>query len=165
MARQQEAVEAARRELVTFIDGGGLGQVRRNALWPTQMFYLTLACLAVGTPAHADGMSAELTSCRGLQATFLAFAYYGAFDHHLGLLHAKAGRHDEARRHLESALEQHTNLGARPWLALTQEGLGHLLVAEGTSDDRRRGEDLRTQARRSGATLGMADPADLLLGP
>ena len=63
-----------------------------------------------------------------------------------------ARRFDDAERHFEHALEVNKAIGARPWLAYTQEDYGRLLVERG---DEERGRSLVEEALATYRELGM----------
>ncbi|MBW3664729.1 MAG: AAA family ATPase [Actinobacteria bacterium] len=69
-------------------------------------------------------------------------SYYGAVDHHLGGLARSAGRHEEARRHFESAAALHDRLGARGWAELSRSEAAacHAVLAEQAAVFRRDGD-------------------------
>jgi tetratricopeptide (TPR) repeat protein len=66
------------------------------------------------------------------------------------------GRYDDARRHFEDALAMNQRLGARPWLAHTQNDYAQMLLAHGAAGDRPRAEELQDQALATYRELGIA---------
>ena len=64
-------------------------------------------------------------------------------------------RFDEAEGHFEHALEVNARIGARPWLAYTQQDYARMLVARNGSGEAERAETLVRQARTGFDELGM----------
>ena len=64
-------------------------------------------------------------------------------------------RFDEADRHFEQALQMNERMGARPWVAHTQEDQARMLLRRNAHGDRERAESLLSQARATYAELGM----------
>jgi hypothetical protein len=70
----------------------------------------------------------------------------------MGLLAATAGRPEEARAHLEAALERHAQLGAPGLVARSRCDLGELLLRLG---EREAGLALLAEGGAAAAELGM----------
>jgi DNA-binding SARP family transcriptional activator/tetratricopeptide (TPR) repeat protein len=79
----------------------------------------------------------------------------GSVARYLGLLATTMGRRDDAERHFENALEMNQRMGARPWLAYTQEDYARLLLVRGGPRDRERADGLLELARSTYRELGM----------
>jgi tetratricopeptide (TPR) repeat protein len=79
----------------------------------------------------------------------------GSVSRYLGLLASLLERLDDAERHFEGALAMNERMGARPWLAHTQEDYGRMLLARG---DAERGSELVDQALATYRELGMHGP-------
>ena len=82
----------------------------------------------------------------------------GAVARYLGLLAAAEGRWDAAERHFEEALEINRRIGARPWLARTQEDYAQMLRSRGGSGDLARASELLDAAVATYHELGMTGP-------
>ncbi len=82
----------------------------------------------------------------------------GAAARPLGLLAATCGRVEEAERHFLRALELNEAIGARPWLAHTQQDYARLLLARGAPGDAEQAWELLGQALSTYRELGMAGP-------
>lgn len=82
-----------------------------------------------------------------------AVTFMGAVSYYLGLLARALGRSDEAKAHLEAALEMHERLGALPWAARARYELGCVLVADPASAER--GRELLAEAQAAAGRLGM----------
>jgi hypothetical protein len=68
-------------------------------------------------------------------------------------------RWSEAARHFEDALEMNARMGARPWLADTQNDYARMLLARGAPGDRQKAQLLLSQAVPTYRRLGMPVPA------
>lgn len=79
----------------------------------------------------------------------------GSVSRYLGILAATDGRGAEAERHLATALEVNERIGARPWLAHTQEDYARMLAARGGPDDWERAGELIASAVEGYRRLGM----------
>ncbi len=82
-------------------------------------------------------------------------AFYGAADHHLGLLAATMRRYDDAIAHFEGALRMHEQVAALPSAAHTRRELAAALLARDSRGDRERATQLAQQAEVVYAELGM----------
>jgi tetratricopeptide (TPR) repeat protein len=70
----------------------------------------------------------------------------GSVSYYLALLSSTIGRSKEAERHFEDAIATNERIGARPWLAHTQEAYARELIARGGSDDVEKAGHLLKQA-------------------
>jgi hypothetical protein len=86
----------------------------------------------------------------------------GSVSRFLGILASTAGRGDAAR-HFEDALAMNERIGARPWLAHTQDDYANLLLRRGDARDDVRAHDLLKTARAVYRELGMAQPSPVLV--
>ena len=77
-----------------------------------------------------------------LNAANVSEAIWGSVSRYLGLLAATAAHWDAAARHFDDALDMNARMGARPWLALTQEDYARVLLARDSPGDRGRAETL-----------------------
>jgi eukaryotic-like serine/threonine-protein kinase len=96
-------------------------------------------------------------------ATFNAADYLegirGSVARYLGLLATTFTRWSAAARHFEDALEMNAMMGARPWLAHTQNDYACMLLARGASGDRQKAQQLLSEAVPTYRKLGMPVPA------
>ena len=96
-------------------------------------------------------------------ATQVAVAYpeisIGSVARYLGLLASTLGRWDVAERYFEDALAMNERIGARPWLAQTEEDYALMLLARDHERDRARAAELLRQALDSYRELGMTSSA------
>jgi DNA-binding SARP family transcriptional activator/tetratricopeptide (TPR) repeat protein len=79
----------------------------------------------------------------------------GSVSRYLGLLAATIGRQAEAERHFEDALAMNGRIGARPWLAHTQEDYARLLLERDEPGDRGRANELLESCLSTCHELGM----------
>ena len=84
-----------------------------------------------------------------------ADAFRGSVSRYLGLLASTSGK-SAAARHYEDALMHNAHMGARPWLARTQQDYAQMLHVRNRSGDRERARELAEQAAATFAELGMA---------
>ena len=74
---------------------------------------------------------------------------------YLGILAATMSRTDDAGRHYEQALVVNERIGARPWLAHTQEDYARLLLNRGEPGDTEKARELLAKAVATYRELGM----------
>jgi tetratricopeptide (TPR) repeat protein len=94
-----------------------------------------------------------------LNAVDVAEGSRGAVSRYLGLLAAATGRPGQAGSHLEAAMAMNERMGARPWLALTQEDYARMLLARRDAGDAERARDLLDRALATYRELGMESQA------
>jgi len=82
----------------------------------------------------------------------------GAVARYLGLLAAAESRWDDAKRHFEDAIDVNSRIGARPWLAHTQENYSRMLRAHGHARDEEKATELFETAVSTYRELGMTGP-------
>ncbi len=80
---------------------------------------------------------------------------FGAVGRGLGVLATSLGRHDDAERHLRTAIETERRMGALPWLAHAQHDLASLLIARAGTGDEEQARVLLAAARSTYRELGM----------
>jgi DNA-binding SARP family transcriptional activator/tetratricopeptide (TPR) repeat protein len=129
-----------------------LSREYRDAEW-----VFSMALLADPTASVADA-----TAIARLYALLLPYAHIyamapveasvGAVARALGVLAGALGRHDDAERHFEAAIDIERRMRARPWLAHAQHDFAAMLVARGDPDRARPHLDEALQTYRE---LGM----------
>ena len=82
----------------------------------------------------------------------------GSVSRYLGLLASLLERFDGACDHFETALAMNERMGARPWLAHTQEDYARLLLKRDAPGDRERADELMAYAIATYRELGMTGP-------
>jgi tetratricopeptide (TPR) repeat protein len=73
----------------------------------------------------------------------------------LGIRATLLGRFEDAAGHFEEALRMNRRMGARRWLAHTQEDYARLLLRRNEHGDRERAEELLSRAKATYHELGM----------
>jgi DNA-binding SARP family transcriptional activator/tetratricopeptide (TPR) repeat protein len=73
----------------------------------------------------------------------------------LGILASTIGSYDEAAGHFEDALVTSERIGARPWLAHTQDDYAHMLLTRGERGDAEKAQNLIESARSTYSELGV----------
>lgn len=79
----------------------------------------------------------------------------GAASRYLGILATALSRWEEATKHFEDAIELNTRMGARPWLAHTQQDYVRMLLARNESPNRDKMQQLISPAIETYRDLGM----------
>jgi hypothetical protein len=69
-------------------------------------------------------------------------------------------RFDDAQLHFDTAVEKEQTMGARPWLAHTQQDYARMLLARSETDDRDRALALIAHALATYRELGMESWAE-----
>ena len=124
-----------------------------DKMWLASMGFLAETAKALVHVRGAAILYEELLPFRDRVAAAPEFST-GAVARYLGLLAATMERWDEAERHFEDALEMNGRIGARPWLAHTQEDYARMLLARGTAD-REKALELLAEALATYRELGM----------
>jgi tetratricopeptide (TPR) repeat protein len=96
---------------------------------------------------------------RSLNAVAVPEIALGSTSRPLGILATRLGRLEDAARHFEEALRMNEKMGARPWLADTQEHQARVLLQRNGRGDRERAEQLVARAQATYLELGMQDDA------
>ncbi len=101
----------------------------------------------------------ELLPYGSLNAVAVREIALGSTSRPLGILATLLGRLEDAARHFEEALRMNEKMGARPWLADTQENHAWMLLQRNGRGDRERAEELVARAQATYLELGMQDDA------
>jgi len=129
-----------------------------------------MVAYGLGDAARAATLYQRLAPYDGqvVRCSRLAGGCLWAVSHHLGLLAATMGRHDDAVAHFEAALVLEARMGALPYLATTRYYYAEALTARGRPGDdqaaAREQEEALTLLRRFGirplfTAVTIADPA------
>lgn len=81
--------------------------------------------------------------------------FYGAVSRSLGLLAPLLARWDEAEQHFADALDMHTSLNARPFVAHTQYEYARMMLARGRRGDQEKARTLLEHALATAQKLEM----------
>jgi DNA-binding SARP family transcriptional activator len=149
--------EDAARELLTQID---IEALSKGDEWLYSMHFLCEACASLGDGQRASVLYELLLPHARSTASLWADGNAGAVARYLGLLSATRSRFDEAAAHYEAALTMNRRLGARPWLAHTQEDYARMLLARGEPGTATRARSLLDHALATYAELGMDSSAE-----
>ena len=123
--------------------------------WLFATSLLAETCAILGAREPATTLLELMRPWDALNVMDMAEGIRGSTARYLGLLATTAERFDEAESHFERALEMNERMGARPWLAHTQEDYGRMLMENG---DEARGRSLVEQAVAGYRDLGMDGP-------
>ncbi len=124
-------------------------------LWLFAVIGLAVSASTVGDQRWSRAAHDALAPYSSRNCVLGYAAYLGAVDHHLGALETVLGRGDDAVDHLESALDRHRVIGARPWVALSAAWLANVLAERDGRDDAARAAALHDEASRLAADLGV----------
>jgi class 3 adenylate cyclase/tetratricopeptide (TPR) repeat protein len=127
-----------------------------DALWMGTMTYFVDICTFLGDRVRADTLYKILLPFAGRNVVVsTAAACYGALSRYLGALATTLERWDDAVRHFEDALAMNARMGARVWLAHTQQQYATMLLARHQSGDRDKAAALLEAALATTRELGM----------
>jgi tetratricopeptide (TPR) repeat protein len=119
--------------------------------------FLAHTCTVLGAAEHAEALLAALASQPAVAVRVgPLIGWWGPVAYHLGGLCRVLGRLDEAAAHLRTAIEQATQMGARPFLARSRGELGRVLAMM----DSDAAEDYRSSAIAEAGSLGAAGIMD-----
>jgi hypothetical protein len=105
----------------------GIAELPHDMVRVWTLTQLTLACVAFADRPTAEVLYRELLPSAGRSAVMAgAVACSGAVDHYLGLLAGVAGRPDDAKAHLERAVDLHARMGAPTMLARSRKALAEV---------------------------------------
>ena len=79
----------------------------------------------------------------------------GSVSRYLGMLATTTKRWEDADRHFHDAIAMNARMGARPWLAHTQNDYAQMLLARDGHRDRARAQELLDAAIATYRELGM----------
>jgi DNA-binding SARP family transcriptional activator/tetratricopeptide (TPR) repeat protein len=138
---------------------GGFAGLPRDSEWQFCLCVLAEVASGLGDREAADVLQRLLAPYPRISAMAAGEASLGPIARFLGMLAATTGRTDDAARHFEEALEINERIGARPWLAHTQEHYARLLRGRGGLGDEARARELLAAARATYRELGIARSA------
>jgi hypothetical protein len=124
--------------------------------WLYGMSMLAETCVAVGDTESAPVLYRLLVPWAALNAADHPEGIRGSVSRYLGLLATAMGDWPEAESHFEAALAMNERMGARPWLARTQQDYGLMLLARGRAEDDERARVLLDRAAATYSELGVA---------
>jgi DNA-binding SARP family transcriptional activator/tetratricopeptide (TPR) repeat protein len=116
---------------------------------------LAEVCASIGAPEHAAPLYEALLPYADFNVYSHIESTRGSAWRPLGLLASAMGRWDEAADHFERAIERNVQMGARPWVAHTQDEYARMLIRRGARDDSGRASELLEAARTNYRELGL----------
>jgi tetratricopeptide (TPR) repeat protein len=123
--------------------------------WLFTTSFLAEDVATIGDARAAAVLYRLLHPWRALNVMDMAEGIRGSVSRYVGLLAATTGRFDDAARHFEDALEANMRMRFPPWVALTQEDYGRMLIGNGNEV---RGRALVERALATYSELGMHGP-------
>src|SRR5206468_4109310 len=97
--------------------------------WLYGMSLLAETCALLGDAGAAPVLYELLDPWAAFNAADHPEGIRGSVSRYLGLLATTLERWSDAERHFEEALTMNERIGARPWLAYTQEDYARMLLA------------------------------------
>ena len=147
--------EDAQREFEQ-VAANDFGNLPRDGSWVVTMANIAYICSYLGDVRRAALLYDLLLPYAGRQLVIGGAAIgCGSILRFLGILATTMSRWEEAVTHFEDALQMNTRIGARPFVALTQQEYGAMLLARGYPGDREKACDILDQALATAEELGM----------
>ncbi len=134
-------------------------QIPFDEEWLVSLGLLTEVAHSLGDRRRAGVLLDRLSPYADQVAVAYPEISMGSVSRYLGLLATTLSRWEVAERHFEDALAMNERIGARPWLAHTQEDYGRMLLERGRECDRERASELLDLALRFYDALGMESSA------
>jgi tetratricopeptide (TPR) repeat protein len=134
-------------------------QLHVNNDWLLSASLLAELAVAAADRERAEALYRRLAPFDGLNVDTEEVST-GAVSRYLGLLAGMGQRFEQAERHFADALVMNERIGARPWLAHTQEDYARLLLTQGEHAKPRQAPGLLAEARAGYHELGMTTSAD-----
>lgn len=148
--------ESAARERFERFAGTDFARLPFDEEWLVAMGLLAEQAASLEDDARARTLYDLLVPWADRVATSYSEACTGSVARYLGLLAWTSSRVEEATRHFEDAIVMNERIGARPWLAQTQEDYARMLL----ESDRTLSRGLLEQSAATYAALGMRSQAE-----
>jgi tetratricopeptide (TPR) repeat protein len=133
-----------------------LAQEYLDAEWLFALSLLPGPCAFLSDQGAAETLYSLLQPHERHYAQAPVEAIFGSLARGLGELAAVLGRHDDAERHFEVAIEVERRMGGRPWLAHAQHDLAKTLLVRAAPGDEERARAVLEEAVSTYRELGMA---------
>ncbi|MCH8814974.1 MAG: protein kinase [Chloroflexi bacterium] len=132
--------------------------VSLGGVWPVVLSRLSAACMYLGDVTHAASIYQRLLPYEGQNIVDVAGSLLlGPASRYLARLAVTMSRLDDAAGHFEKALQMSEDMGARPYIALTQQEYAEMLLERGQAgDDAEKAGELVASALEIAEELGMA---------
>ncbi|HEX2090069.1 MAG TPA: AAA family ATPase [Actinomycetota bacterium] len=124
--------------------------------WIFGMTLLSDTATILGDRSKADALYERLRPYADRNALSAPDACSGSVERNLGELARVLDRFDEAERHFGAALARNEEMGATPWVAMTQHHYGAMLLSSGSETARPRAIELLRASLETARTLGMS---------
>jgi tetratricopeptide (TPR) repeat protein len=152
--------EVEARNEFELLAASGFDELLRHAFSGTTSLVLLSETCAVLGDANRAALLYELLQPLAGRNLFAGIAgnrvaFLGCASRTLGLLATTLARWSDAQQHFEDALNMHSRMRARPWVARTQHDYAKMLLARGAPGDRERALDLLQQALDAAQEMGM----------
>jgi tetratricopeptide (TPR) repeat protein len=138
------------------------GAIPFDEEWAVSVCFLAEAAARTGDRDRAETLYGLLLRHAGKVALSYPEISLGPVSRFLGLLASTTCRYDDAARHFEAALATTERIGARPWLAHTQDDYAHMLLARSEPGDAGKASGLLDGARAAYRELGISPPPSSL---
>ena len=135
-----------------------------DCAWLYGMSLLAEISARLDDTATAAALYTALLPYAAFNAADVPEAARGSVARHLGMLATTTKRWEKAELHFEAALAMNERMGARPWLARTQDEYARMLLARGPGGSHPRAQELQDAALTLYRDIGM-DSAELARGP
>ena len=123
--------------------------------WLYGISLLSETCAFLDHSASAAVLYRLLRPYGHLNCIDLPEAMRGSASRYLGILAATLERWPEAAQHFENALGMNQKMGAKPWLAATQNDYALMLLTRNMTGDRKRADELSARATATYSDLGL----------
>jgi len=123
--------------------------------WLVSICLLAETCAILRDTGSAAPLYELLLPHGSLNAVAVPELALGSTNRPLGILATLLGRFEDAARHFEEALRMNERMGARPWLAHTQQDHARMLFRRNGRGDGERAEKLLSRAQATYHELGM----------
>jgi tetratricopeptide (TPR) repeat protein len=154
MLAELGSTDEARAELEALAADGFSG-IPFDEEWQVSQCFLAEAAAHIGDRDHAGTLYGLLLPYADRVAMSYPEVSLGSVSRFLGILACTTDHYHQAAGHFEDAVAMNERIGARPWLARTQDDYGHLLLRRGEPGDTERAESLLDGARRAYRELGI----------
>jgi DNA-binding SARP family transcriptional activator/tetratricopeptide (TPR) repeat protein len=127
--------------------------------WLVSICLLAETCALLDDRERAARLYELLLPYGSLNAVAVPELALGSAARPLGILASLLERFGDAARHFEEALHMDERMGARPWAAHTQAAYARSLLRRNADGDRKRADELMSQAEATYRELGMPPDA------
>ena len=127
--------------------------------WLVSICLLAETCAILGDTGTGASLYELLLPYGPLNTVAVPELALGSTSQPLGILATLLGRFEDAARYFDEALRMNERMGARPWLAHTQQDHARMLLRRNGQGDRERAEKLLSQAQATYQELGMQSDA------